>query len=135
MNDLFIEGDTVWCLILGKGTVKRIEQDGEYPVVVELASGSTQNYTLCGCLRSWYNRSLFFSEPKVEVVHDKYRPVFKVNESLVLVKKTNGVNLHIFVRDEDENFVHGHVYGDVTRRSFAKADYNFFRIESTPVKF
>ena len=67
--DEFRVGDIVWCLISGKGEVSSITnnlQDCTYPVEVRFENGDGGGYTLDGKLYAAGNRTLFFSEPKIE---------------------------------------------------------------------
>lgn len=67
--DEFRLGDTVWCLICGKGEVTSLTGDpGDhtYPVEVRFENGDRNWYTLDGKLDEACNRTLFFSEPKIE---------------------------------------------------------------------
>lgn len=67
--DEFRLGDTVWCLIYGKGEVYSIMnnlQDCTYPMEVIFENGDGNWYTLDGKLDEAGNRTLFFSEPKIE---------------------------------------------------------------------
>lgn len=67
-GDEFKVGDTVWCVVHGKGEVIRLDEDeDDYPVAVQLEDGGVQYYTEDGKLYSdAVGRSLFFTEPKVE---------------------------------------------------------------------
>ena len=67
--DEFRLGDPVWCLIYGKGEVYSIMnnlQDRTYPMEVIFENGDGNWYTLDGKLDEAGNRTLFFSEPKIE---------------------------------------------------------------------
>ena len=67
--DEFRVGDRVWCLIYGKGEVSGLMGNPEgyaYPVEVCFENGDGNWYTLDGKLDEVGNRTLFFSEPKVE---------------------------------------------------------------------
>ena len=67
--DEFRVGDIVWCLIYGKGEVYSIMnnlQDRTYPMEVIFENGDGNWYTLDGKLDEAGNRTLFFSEPKIE---------------------------------------------------------------------
>ena len=67
--DEFRVGDIVWCLIYGKGKVSSLMGSPEcytYPVVVCFENGDGNWYTLDGKLDEAGNRTLFFSEPKIE---------------------------------------------------------------------
>lgn len=67
--DEFRVGDIVWCLLYGKGEVSSLMGDPEgytYPVEVCFENGDGNWYTLDGKLDEVGNRTLFFSEPKIE---------------------------------------------------------------------
>ena len=67
--DEFRVGDIVWCLIYGKGEVSSIMnnlQDCTYPIEVCFENEDGNWYTLDGKLDEAGNRTLFFSEPKIE---------------------------------------------------------------------
>lgn len=67
--DEFRVGDIVWCLIYGKGKVSSLMGSPEgytYPVEVCFENGDGNWYTLDGKLDEAGNRTLFFSEPKIE---------------------------------------------------------------------
>ena len=67
--DEFRVGDIVWCLIYGKGKVSSLMGSPEcytYPVGVCFENGDGNWYTLDGKLDEAGNRTLFFSEPKIE---------------------------------------------------------------------
>lgn len=65
--DKFKVGDTVWCLVYGEGMVTTVytSEYSKYPIKVEFGQ-RTENYTLDGRLLINGNRTLFFSEPKIE---------------------------------------------------------------------
>lgn len=64
-QDEFQVGDTVWCVAYGKGKVTTIDDD-VYCIGVESSGSGVIYYTKDGRLSTGGNRSLFFSEPKVE---------------------------------------------------------------------
>ena len=67
--DEFRVCDIVWCLIYGKGKVSSLmgsPEDYAYPVGVCFENGDGNWYTLDGKLDEAGNRTLFFSEPKIE---------------------------------------------------------------------
>ena len=64
--DEFKVGDKVYCAVFGEGKVDAIGAGYEsYPLHVKFPS-DTQDYTHDGRLSTYANRTLFFSEPKVE---------------------------------------------------------------------
>lgn len=65
--DEFRVGDTVWCLIYGKGKVAFISESSDgYDVGVNFDNSGISAYTEDGRYSPSSNRTLFFSEPKVE---------------------------------------------------------------------
>ena len=65
--DDFRVGDVVWCLLYGKGEVTYIQYPATtYPVEVCFENGETFWYTQDGRYSEEFNRTLFFSEPKIE---------------------------------------------------------------------
>ena len=70
-QDEFRVGDVVWCLLNGEGQVISTENDrwNYFNIEVQfkqLEKGETWFYTEDGKLNEHQNRTLFFSEPKVE---------------------------------------------------------------------
>lgn len=73
-GDEFNVGDTVWCIVYGKGEVKDVKSPAkEYPVHVIFAKEVMDKlyehvieFTIDGKLNKAGNRTLFFTEPKVE---------------------------------------------------------------------
>ena len=80
---MFKVGQEVWCLIYGNGKVVAVDQDDIYPVTVEFDNADSQYYTRDGTYYVDCNRTLFFSEPKIEAQEfpSKYagKTVFLVN--------------------------------------------------------
>lgn len=66
-KDEFKAGDSVWCMIYGKGVVSTISDDKEYPVVVTFGEGIgiERSYTTDGRCHINLNRTLFFEEVKI----------------------------------------------------------------------
>lgn len=65
--DEFRVGDVVWCLLHGKGEVTYVRHPVvTYPVDVCFENGDTFWYTQDGRYSEEFNRTLFFSEPKIE---------------------------------------------------------------------
>ena len=69
-EDTFKVGDVVCCVIYGKGVVKSIVGEGTtYPIVVDFENGvCIVTYTHDGKVSSFAQRTLFFSEPKIEAL-------------------------------------------------------------------
>ena len=64
-KDEFKAGDTVYCTMYGKGVVERIDENGDYPVLVTFKNGVTKSYTKDGRFYAEVNRTLFFEEIKI----------------------------------------------------------------------
>ena len=63
--DEFRVGDVVWDTVYGKGKVVFLDDDA-HPVKVVYDSGDHKWYTQNGEMSPKMNRTLFFSEPKIE---------------------------------------------------------------------
>lgn len=64
--DEFRVGDIVWCVLYGEGKVTNIFEDCDFIVEVTFPDGDVVPYTSNGQYTTGANRTLFFSEPKVE---------------------------------------------------------------------
>lgn len=62
----FRVGDVVWCVLYGEGKVTDIFENCDFPVEVIFPDGYVVQYTADGQYNTGANRTLFFSEPKVE---------------------------------------------------------------------
>ena len=107
-QDEFRVGDVVWCLIYGKGEVSSImgnPEDYTYPVEVCFEDGGRDWYTLDGKLNEMSNRTLFFSEPKIEAsVTRPFVPTLAGKR--VVVVHTSAVRLlTIFKEDKERIYV------------------------------
>ena len=68
-QDAFRVGDVVWCLAYGKGVITKILElpyDCTFPVEVDFESVGNIRYMLDGKMDEGAQRTLFFSEPKIE---------------------------------------------------------------------
>ena len=66
---MFKVGQEVWCLVHGKGSAVHITENDEdygYPVIVNFENERYDGYTKDGRYAVSGNRTLFFSEPKIE---------------------------------------------------------------------
>lgn len=112
-EDTFKVGDVVWCVIYGKGGVKTIvSQYTTYPVVVDFENEMSRAYTHDGKVYSSAQRTLFFSEPKIEALTTRPFTPTLVGKK-VFVEKKSGFSASFKVISEDhevliceENFVH-----------------------------
>lgn len=68
-------GETVWCLLYGKGVVGDIGTSNEdYPVRVDHAEGGSDYYTVDGKHVDDGARMLYFSEPKIDALTERPMP-------------------------------------------------------------
>ena len=65
-QDAFRVGDVVWDVVFGKGSVYKISEMAYYSIKVEFENGFEKSFTPDGKIHVESNRTLFFSEPKVE---------------------------------------------------------------------
>ena len=65
-QDAFRVGDDEWDVVFGKGSVYRISEMDYYSIKVEFENGFEKSFTPDGKIHEESNRTLFFSEPKVE---------------------------------------------------------------------
>lgn len=101
-------GQEVFCLLRGKGVVTEIRELGTYPIEVDFGE-TYDSYSSDGKLYVEHkNRSLFFSEPKIEAEKfppkKVFIPVLK-NGDVILAKDYRGFQV-IRVSREDEHFVY-----------------------------
>lgn len=79
-------GQTVWCILFGKGTVICVDDPDCYPVAVNFGGDADEYYTLDGAYALGGKRALFFSEPKVEAeLYPPFVPAFSKGDIAVLV--------------------------------------------------
>ena len=64
--DEFRVGDVVWDVVFGKGSVYKISEMVYYSIKVKFENGFEKSFTPDGKFHEEFNRTLFFSEPKVE---------------------------------------------------------------------
>ena len=64
--DEFRVGDVVWDVVFGKGSVCKISEMAHYPIKVDFENGFQRSFTQDGKMSPEVNRTLFFSEPKIE---------------------------------------------------------------------
>ncbi len=65
-QDAFRVGDVVWDVVFGKGSVYKISERVYYSIKVKFENGFEKSFTPDGKIHEESNRTLFFSEPKVE---------------------------------------------------------------------
>lgn len=124
-------GQEVFCLIFGKGKVDYIGKDKDISVAFEKDAG-IRWYTSDGKYFEDANRTLFFSEPKIEAEKfppkKPFVPVFKQGETVV-AKKKDGKNTVVFYVDKETE-----ISVESTGCGYPKTLYNFYKI-SEEVKF
>ena len=112
--DDFKVGDQVWCAMHGRGVVEHVCFDDMLSVGVSLDNGDFNWYTKDGKYNIDLNRTLFFSEPKIEA--SVVRPFVPALEGKYVVVETGdgSVNGRVF----EETSTHFKLDGGY---SFAKA--------------
>ena len=65
-KDEFRVGDVVWDVVFGKGSVYKISEMVYYSIKVKFENGFEKSFTPDGKIHEESNRTLFFSEPKIE---------------------------------------------------------------------
>lgn len=107
--DEFRVGDTVWCLLFGKGEVTSIYTDVSNPVGVIFSDDLCNWYSLDGKADVDGNRTLFFSEPKIEA--SVTRPfVPTLIGKRVVVKESACYDVCIEIEFEDQKTFGGEGY-------------------------
>lgn len=102
----FEVGDTVWCLVYGKGIVASIREDeSEHPVRVEFPDMGLRSvyYTVDGKYDYNGKRTLFFSEPEVEALTSKPFKSKLIGRRVALVKADGTSKLGIVTAEGDKH--------------------------------
>ena len=125
-NCMFNVGQTVWCLLYGKGKVVQVESQDAYPITVEFDNADNQRYTYDGKYHVYCPRTLFFSEPKIEA---QEFPSKYVGKTVFAVSKYNPDDIFGpgIVRDEHKDYI------SVDGYALSKYHYNFYIVESEEV--
>lgn len=102
--DQFKVGDKVWCSVFGEGLVVATRTQDAYPVRVKFGS-YVEGYTTDGKLfTSAKNRTLFFSEPKIEAATERpFAPTLNGKFVVVTPYKFSDGYLVGTVHDESED--------------------------------
>lgn len=103
----FEVGDTVWCLIYGKGVVVGIlDDEPKHPVCVEFPDTGFRAvyYTVDGKYHYKGNRTLFFSEPKVEAATAKPFVSKILNSYVAYVTLGGELGIGFVIEDNESSF-------------------------------
>ena len=124
-NYNFKVGQTVWCLLYGKGKVVKVDNTDAYPITVEFDNVGCQCYTYDGKYHVYYTRTLFFSEPKIEA--QEFPPKY-VGRLVFLVSIEDGDTDGPFEITKEDS---GYVYAREV--CFYKKDYRIYIVEPEEV--
>ena len=118
-NCMFKVGQEVWCLLYGKGEVVNVSDTDDYPIKVEFDNADSQCYTRNGTYNVDCNRTLFFSEPKIEA---QEFPSKYAGKTVFLVDPCGSHGpFRITKEDADYIYIQGH--------RFYKEDYHIYIVE------
>ena len=118
---MFKVGQEVWCLLYGKGKVVKVYDTDDYPIKVEFDNADSQYYTRDGTYYVDCNRTLFFSEPKIEA---QEFPSKYVGRLVFLVNIEDGDTDGPFEITKEDS---GYVYAREV--CFYKEDYNIYIVK------
>ena len=120
-NCMFKVGQEVWCLLYGKGKVVQVDNTDDYPIKIEFDNADCQCYTRDGTYYVDCNRTLFFSEPKIEA---QEFPSKYVGETVFLVHIEYGYSEGPFkITKEDAYYIYARTI------CFCKEDYDIYIVE------
>lgn len=122
-NCMFKVGQEVWCLLYGKGKVVKVYDTDDYPIKVEFDNADCQYYTRNGKYHVDCNRTLFFSEPKIEAQEFPPKCVGKT----VFLVNAGGTHGPFKITKEDAEYIY------TQRLLFYKKDYRIYIVESEEV--
>ena len=115
-QDAFRVGDVVWDVVFGKGSVYKISEMAYYSIKVKFENGFERSFTPDGKTHEESNRTLFFSEPKIEAsVTRPFVPTLVGKRVVVVPKFDREVSRLFTVFKEDSEriyFVEGGHYWD-----------------------
>ena len=118
---MFKVGQEVWCLLYGKGEVVKVYDTDDYPIKVEFDNADSQYYTRNGTYHVDCNRTLFFSEPKIEAQEFPFK---YVGEAVFLVHIEYGNPEGPFKITKEDAY---YIYAQTIR--FCKEDYDIYIVE------
>lgn len=103
-EDTFKVGDVVWCILHGKGEVTFVSEEDYYPVQIKFINGDHVWYTTDGRYSEEFQRTVFFSEPKIEALTTRPFTPTLVGKKIV-VTVYNGSSFVGEVVDEDKDLI------------------------------
>ena len=112
---MFKVGQTVWCVIFGKGKVADIYEGANYPVQVKFENGITETYTKNGQNVVGQNRVLFFSEPKIEAQENPPKYVGKTIFSVDKDDKNKIYGPYVITSENNARVYSNFVYIDLVK--------------------
>jgi hypothetical protein len=106
-QDEFKVGDTVWCVINGKGTVILASTGEAYPVVVQFKN-RRDSYTEDGKMfMGWgARRALYFSEPKIEGATERPFIPTLIGKNVVIDHARHGI-ITLTIKEESADEILG----------------------------
>lgn len=119
---MFKVGQKVWCLCHGKGVVVDIAEPMVHHAIRADFDNSTEWYTTDGRLFSDGNRTLFFSEPKIEALESPPFVPTLIGKTILLRSNTGGKDYVVEVLEETESLLY------TTGGKFIKNCYTMFKI-------
>lgn len=134
-NTQFKVGQTVWCLLYGKGEVVEIDNIGtDYPVEVCFENtGESEFYTRDGKYYTVANRTLFHSEPQVIAATE---PVFEPKlVGKVVAVWCNAVDEFVETGEVAYEYKDRLVLTNASSYSKDYEDYTFHEVTPQPITF
>lgn len=110
VQDLFKVGQTVWCLIFGKGEVREIEDedDNPYPIYVVFESdGGGRSFTKEGKYYKGHNRTLYFSEPKIEAAKQPLFTPTLEGKKVLITDEDGNISTHTVEKETEDKIYFG----------------------------
>lgn len=104
-QDDFQVGDVVWCAMYGKGKVTQISRADSYPIRVDYVGGDYNYYSYDGKFQVNGQRTLFFSEPKIEAAVIRPFVPTLVGKKVVVESQSLGMLMACTVTGETHDMV------------------------------
>ena len=128
----FEVGDTVWCLLYGKGIVVSVYSSRrEYPVIVDFPNIGVPNveYTLDGKFCTACNRSLFFSEPTVEALTAKPFKSELIDQHVVVMLTTGETRAGIVLSEDKDSISISRIDLNIIHKYYKKELIAIYKLE------